>query len=118
MAIDTQDKRRSALGLWSTCRILPVPAAGIPVADRYHVYLYRGLSGGGPPAYIFKAQVVPIYVHPDPTAAGVVPMYFTSLVPGVTRVHTIPLAFIEAGCVPMRNAGGVGVGHVPVIEEA
>src|SRR3990172_2783647 len=30
----------------------------------------------GAPAFIFKAQVVPVYVHPDPAVPGVVPMHF------------------------------------------
>lgn len=75
------------------------------------------IGGGGPPSYIFKAQVVPVYVHPDPTAPGVVPVHHTGYVPGVTRVHTIDVAFIVAGCVPVRQVGSPGVGIVPVMEE-
>ncbi len=41
--LDTPDKRRSALDVWATTRILPVPNSGIDVGDRVQMYLYRGL---------------------------------------------------------------------------
>ena len=49
MAIDTENKRRSALGCWAACRILPVPSSGIDAADRAHLFVYDGLAevGGG-----------------------------------------------------------------------
>ena len=67
----------------------------------------------GVPPFIFKAQVVPVYVAADPTAPGVVPMAFVPYVPGVTMVHTVAVPVV--GCVPMR-ATAFGIGVVPVME--
>ena len=52
MAIDTENKRRSMLGVMSIMRILPVPDGAIDAADRAHMYIYRGIpisAGGVPP---------------------------------------------------------------------
>ena len=50
MAIDTENKRRSALGIWGASRILPVPDNSMTIEDRWHLWLYRGLAaiGSGP----------------------------------------------------------------------
>ena len=41
--INTEDRRRSTLDVWSTTRILPVPNSDVDVGDRVQMYLYRGL---------------------------------------------------------------------------
>jgi hypothetical protein len=41
MAIDTVNKRRSAAGVQSIIRILPLPSIGITSGDRRHVWNYR-----------------------------------------------------------------------------
>lgn len=42
MAIDTEDKRRSTVGLWAVIRVLPVPNGSINAGDRAHLWVYRG----------------------------------------------------------------------------
>lgn len=48
MAIDTQTKRRSTLGMKAGPRVLPVPVSGVNLADRMHIWLYSGISAGAP----------------------------------------------------------------------
>ena len=61
MAIDTENKRRSVLGIWASTRILPRPVGTIDAADRAHVYIYSGIAiGGGPPfAGVYKLILRP-----------------------------------------------------------
>jgi len=44
MAIDTENKRRSVLGIWGGVRVLPVPDGTVGVRDRKHLWLYRSLT--------------------------------------------------------------------------
>lgn len=44
MAIDTQDKRRSTLGLLAGPRIHPLADGSIGVQDRVHLWLYSGIA--------------------------------------------------------------------------
>ncbi len=73
-------------------------------------------GAGAGVSYVFKVQVVPVYVAPDPNAVGVVPMMFVADVAGVTRVHTVAYGDRVAGCVPMKVAAPAA-GVVPVREE-
>jgi len=43
MAIDTEDKRRSATALWGGPRVLPVADSTVDAGDRAHLSIYRGL---------------------------------------------------------------------------
>lgn len=43
MAIDTENKRRSTLGLWGGPRILPRPDGAFDAPDSRHLWIYRGL---------------------------------------------------------------------------
>jgi hypothetical protein len=53
MAIDTEDKRRSALSVMPGIRILPIADGSITQPDWQHVgKLYRGIAAGGVPAVI------------------------------------------------------------------
>jgi hypothetical protein len=65
MAIDTEEKRRAVLGVWSVQRVLPVPDPGINAAEREHVWLYSGIASGGagpsPGARIRKLISVGLY---------------------------------------------------------
>lgn len=47
MAIDTEEKRRSTLGVLAIVRILPVPDPGVDAAERMAVWLYSGIAAGG-----------------------------------------------------------------------
>lgn len=49
MALDTRDKRASAINVASPWRgLLPVPDGSLNQADRQHVaFLYRGIAAGG-----------------------------------------------------------------------
>lgn len=57
MAIDTERKRRSTLGPWGSCRVLPVPDGTISLLDRVNVWLYGAIAaaaggdGGGVGGY-------------------------------------------------------------------
>ncbi len=84
----------------------------------WRVMAFWGWTDGGSvgPSYTFRIQVVPVYVAPDPNAAGVVPMMFVPDVAGVTRVHTVAYGDRVAGCVPMKVAAPAA-GVVPVREE-
>lgn len=65
MAIDTEEKRRATLGVWSFQRVLPVPDVGIDANEREHVWIYSGIAsgggGGGPSARIRKLISVGLY---------------------------------------------------------
>jgi len=41
--IDSEDKRRSVVGLWSVIRVLPQPNNEIDSGDRAHLWVYRGM---------------------------------------------------------------------------
>lgn len=45
MAIDSEPKRRSAVGTWGITRVLPVPDGAIGAGDRAHLHVYN-LQGG------------------------------------------------------------------------
>lgn len=64
MALDTADKRSSAVNIGSPWRgLLPFPSGSIDQQDRQHIaYMYRGIaadapSGGGPLGGVF----IPIF---------------------------------------------------------
>lgn len=40
--INTENKRRSVVGLWAVIRVLPVPDLLVDAGDRAHIWIYRG----------------------------------------------------------------------------
>ena len=56
MAVDTRDKRASAIGPFSLWRYLPLPDATIDTDDRLHLKAYRGIAADAAAA---AADVVP-----------------------------------------------------------
>ncbi len=57
MAIDTENKRRSTLGLGSGPRILPRPDSVVGAEDRLHFWIYAGIAVG---AGLVLIRVTPI----------------------------------------------------------
>jgi len=48
MAIDSEDKRRSAMTTFPAIGALPEPDSSMTQGDRQHVvYIYRGIAAGG-----------------------------------------------------------------------
>ena len=46
MAIDTEGKRRSVMGIRAVRRILPLADGSISSVDRAHIYIYSGILIG------------------------------------------------------------------------
>lgn len=59
MAIDTANKRASAIGVGSPFRVLPTPSGSIGAEDRLHLaFLYRGIAAANPNTAVFDEEAI------------------------------------------------------------